>query len=30
VVLPLCMLASAASLVLRYRRAGSEVREQIK
>jgi hypothetical protein len=29
-LLPLCMLASAASLVLRYRRAGEEVREQIK
>src|SRR5215211_6841719 len=29
-LLPLCILASAASLVLRYRRAGSEVREQIK
>jgi hypothetical protein len=33
VVLPLlllCMLASAVSLVLRYRRSGGEVREQIK
>ena len=29
-LLPLCILASAASLVLRYRRAGSVVREQIK
>ena len=29
-LLPLCILASAVSLVLRYRRAGSEVREQIK
>jgi len=29
-LLPLCILASAASLVLRYRHAGSEVREQIK
>ena len=29
-LLPLCILASAASLVLRYRRAGTEVREQIK
>jgi len=29
-LLPLCILASAASLVMRYRRAGSEVREQIK
>src|SRR5215203_601888 len=29
-LLPMCILASAASLVLRYRRAGSEVREQIK
>jgi hypothetical protein len=28
--LPLCMLASALSLVLRYRRAGGEEREQIK
>ena len=27
---PLCMLASAVSLVLRYRRSGGEVREQIK
>jgi hypothetical protein len=29
-LLPLCILASAVSLVMRYRRAGSEVREQIK
>ena len=29
-LLPLCMLASALSLVLRYRRAGGEVRQQIK
>ena len=29
-LLPLCILASAVSLVLRYLRAGSEVREQIK
>ena len=29
-LLPLCMLASALSLVLRYRHAGGEVREQIK
>jgi hypothetical protein len=29
-MLPLCILASAVSLVLRYRQAGSEVREQIK
>jgi hypothetical protein len=29
-LLPLCILASAVSLVLRYRQAGSEVREQIK
>ena len=29
-LLPLCILASAVSLVLRYRWAGSEVREQIK
>ncbi|MDQ3375340.1 MAG: hypothetical protein M3533_00375 [Actinomycetota bacterium] len=29
-LLPLCILASAASLVLRYRRSGGEVREQIK
>ena len=29
-LLPLCILASAVSLVLRYRRAGGEVREQIK
>src|SRR5215208_4387808 len=29
-LLPLCILASAMSLVLRYRHAGSEVREQIK
>jgi hypothetical protein len=29
-LLPLCMLASALSLVLRYRRSGREVREQIK
>ena len=28
--LPLCMLASAVSLVLRYRRSGGEVRQQIK
>ncbi len=29
-LLSLCMLASASSLVLRYRRSGGEVREQIK
>ena len=29
-LLPLCMLASAVSLVLRYRRSGGEVRQQIK
>ena len=29
-LLPLCILASASSLVLRYRRSGTEVREQIK
>jgi hypothetical protein len=29
-LLPLCMLASALSLVLRYRRSGREVRQQIK
>jgi hypothetical protein len=29
-LLPLCILVSAASLVLRYRRSGAEVREQIK
>jgi hypothetical protein len=29
-LLPLCMLASAMSLVLRYRRSGGEEREQIK
>jgi hypothetical protein len=29
-LLPLCMLASALSLVLRYRRSGNEEREQIK
>ncbi len=29
-LLPLCILASALSLVLRYRRSGGEVREQIK
>ena len=29
-MLPVCILASAASLVLRYRRSGGEVREQIK
>jgi hypothetical protein len=29
-LLPLCILASAVSLVLRYRQAGTEVREQIK
>ena len=29
-LLPLCVLISAASLVLRYRRSGDEVREQIK
>jgi hypothetical protein len=29
-LLPLCILASAVSLVMRYRRAGREVREQIK
>jgi hypothetical protein len=29
-VLPACILASAVSLVLRYRRSGKEVREQIK
>ena len=30
VVLPACIMASAVSLVLRYRRSGGEVREQIK
>jgi uncharacterized membrane protein SirB2 len=29
-LLPLCILASAASLVMRYRRSGGEVRQQIK
>jgi hypothetical protein len=29
-LLPLCVLVSATSLVVRYRRAGAEVREQIK
>jgi hypothetical protein len=29
-LLPLCMLASASSLILRYLRSGEEVREQIK
>ena len=29
-LLPMCMLASAVSLVLRYRRSGGEQREQIK
>jgi hypothetical protein len=29
-LIPLCVLVSAASLVIRYRRSGSEVREQIK
>src|SRR5919112_1009 len=29
-MLPLCMLASASSLMRRYRRSGGEVREQIK
>ena len=29
-LLPLCMIASASSLVMRYRRSGSEEREQIK
>jgi hypothetical protein len=29
-LLPLCILTSAASLVLRYRRSGAEMREQIK
>jgi hypothetical protein len=29
-LLPLCILVSAASLVVRYRRSGKEVREQIK
>jgi hypothetical protein len=29
-LLPLCLLVSAASLVVRYRRSGAEVREQIK
>jgi hypothetical protein len=29
-LLPLCMLASAVSLVMRYRRSGGEVRQQIK
>jgi hypothetical protein len=29
-LLPLCILVSAASLVVRYRRSGAEVREQIK
>jgi hypothetical protein len=30
VLLPVCILASAASLIWRYRRSGGEVREQIK
>jgi hypothetical protein len=30
VLLPLCILASAASLIVRFRRSGSEVRQQIK
>jgi hypothetical protein len=30
VLLPLCILASAASLIVRFRRSGSEVRVQIK
>ena len=30
VLLPLCMLTSAFSLILRFRRSGSEVRQQIK
>jgi hypothetical protein len=29
-LLPLCMLASAASLVMRFRRSGGEVRQQVK
>ena len=29
-LLPICMLASAASLVLRFRRSGGEVRQQVK
>jgi hypothetical protein len=29
-LLPICMLASAASLVLRFRRSGGEIRQQIK
>jgi signal transduction histidine kinase len=29
-LLPLCILASAASLIVRFRRSGSEAREQIK
>jgi hypothetical protein len=29
-LLPLCILASTVSLILRYRRSGGEVREQIK
>ena len=29
-LLPLCMLASAASLMMRFRRSGGEVRQQIK
>jgi hypothetical protein len=29
-LLPLCILASAASLIVRFRRSGGEVREQIK
>jgi signal transduction histidine kinase len=29
-LLPLCILASAASLIVRFRRSGSEVRQQIK
>ncbi len=30
VLLPLCILASAASLIVRFRRSGSEIRQQIK
>jgi hypothetical protein len=30
VLLPVCILASAASLFVRYRHSGGEVRQQIK